>query len=650
MRAKCDRLPGKVLLAGLLCTTGHAAVIPADNLADMSLEQLANLTITSVSKRPERLADAAAAVFVISNEDIRSSGATSLPEVLRLAPALQVAQISATQYVISARGSNGSTTANKLLVLIDGRSVYTPLFSGVFWDMQDVMLEDIERIEVISGPGGTLWGSNAVNGVINILTRSAKNTQGDLITAVEGAKESSLAARHGGKITVGGGETEVSYRLYAKYFDRQHTELANGSTVDDGAYQRQAGFKVNWVSGSDEFRVFGNVYRGVEGQPQPGSIVLTGVKFDLGAIRTDGANLSARWARTLDHDGKLNAQIYYDRTERIIPPVFADTLDIFDIQIQHSLPHIGMHTLVWGGEYRYGRDSVVNSTYIGFLPGKLNQAWSSLFAQDEIALQDELRLTLGARLERNDYTGNELLPNARLAWKLSPNSLLWTAVSRAVRSPSRLDHDTYVPSTPPFRLAGGPDVRSEIADVYEAGYRGQPAANFTYAISAYRADYDYLRTQELAASRRSVFFANNMEGRTRGLEMSASYQASNAWRLSAGLSLLHEQFTLKPGSTDISSVQGSGRDPAQSWSVRSTLDLPGRWELDTTVRHVSALANPVVPDYTTANVRLGWRPRAGLELSLIGQNLLGGSHAEFSNAATRSEFGRSYSARLTARF
>lgn len=642
---------GNVLLASLLLSTARAADNVADSLADMSLEQLAHIRITSVSKRPERLSDAAAAVFVISSEDIRRSGATSLPEALRLAPALQVAQISATQYAISARGSNGSTTANKLLVLIDGRSVYTPLFSGVFWDMQEVMLEDIERIEVISGPGGTLWGTNAVNGIINILTRSAKNTQGDLISAVGGARENSLTARHGGEIARDGEDASgISYRLYAKYVDRQHTELANGSTVDDGAYQRLAGFKANWSRGSDELSLSGKAYRGIAGQPQPGSIVISGVKLDLDAIRTAGANLNANWAHALDGDGKLNVQVYYDRTQRIIPPVFADTLDIFDVQIQHSLPRLGMHTLVWGGEYRYGKDELVNSQYVGFLPARLNQAWSSIFAQDEMALRDDLRLTLGARLERNDFTGNEFLPNARLAWKFSPNSLLWAAASRAVRSPSRLDHDIYIPSTPPFRLAGGPDVRSEIANVYEVGYRGQPAADFTYAISAYRTDYDYLRTQELAASRRSVFFANSMEGRSKGLEMSASYQATSAWRLSGGLTLLNEKFTLKPGSTDTTSALGSGRDPAQSWSLRSTLDLPGRWELDTTVRHVSALANPAVPDYTSADVRLGWRPRTGLEFSLIGQNLLGGDHAEFSNAATRSEFTRSYALRLTARF
>jgi iron complex outermembrane receptor protein len=583
-------------------------------------------------------------VFVITAEDIRRSGVTRLPEALRLAPNLQVAQVSASGYAVTARGFNNSA-ANKLLVMIDGRSVYTPLFGGVFWDVQDVMLEDVERIEVISGPGGTLWGTNAVNGVINVITRAARNTQGGLVAADAGNRGSDAAVRYGG--TAG---SDGNYRIYGKYSERSHTWTESGRAKNDAWHEAQAGFRADWSRANDQVAVLGNAYNGAMGQPLPGSIAISGVNLALDTISVSGVNLTTRWARRLEEGSSFSLQAYFDRTERTVPPTFGETLDIVDLQFQHSLRPAGMHALTWGAEYRYGMDRVSNSTFFAFLPANINQKWTSLFAQDEMALRKDLRLTVGARLERNDYTGNEFLPNARLAWKFAADQLLWTAASRTVRVPSRFDRDPFVPGNPPFLLAGGPTVRSEVANIYEVGYRGQPSTRISYSVTAFHAAYDHLRTQEIAPSRTFLFFASEMEGRTNGLETWGTYQASREWRLSAGFMGQRERLRLKPGSNDASAVSTAGKDPAQSWMLRSSLVLPHRSEFDVTARHVSALSNPSVPHYLAVDLRYGWRPRKDLELSVSGQNLVGPRHAEFTDPSTRSEFGRSVFFKVSSGF
>ena len=616
-----------LLFAANVC----AADPPSGNLADLSLEELGNIVVTTVSKRAERLSDAAAAVYVITAEDIRRSGVRSLAEALRLAPNLQVAQVSAYGYAISARGFNNSA-ANKLLVLIDGRSVYNPLFSGVFWDVQNPMLEDIERIEVVSGPGGTLWGTNAVNGVINVITRSSKNTQGTLLAGGGGTRDSGVVLRYGGAA-----EADGYYRVYGTYFDRDNSKTESGEAKDDARYMSQGGFRTDWNRGADQLMVQGNVYGGAEGQPVPGSVVITGVSVPLGAISLSGGNLNGRWEHLLDDGSSFSLQAYYDRNDRTVPPIFTEKLDIVDLQFQHSIKPIGIHSAIWGAEYRRSSDRVVNGVLIAILPATVHQQWTSLFAQDEIMLRDDLRLTVGARLERNDYTGNEFLPTVRIAWKVAPEHLLWAAATRTVRAPSRLDRDTFYPGSPPFLLAGGPDFQSEIANVYEVGYRGQIAESLSYSVTVFHSDYDRLHTQEIAPSRTFLFFGNGMEGKSTGVEMWGTYQASRAWRLSAGFSGLRERLTLKPGSHDTSNaLEQQGRDPAQSWMMRSSMDLPYQTELDLGVRHVSALATPTVPAYTAVDLRYGWRPNRNLELSITGQNLFGNGHAEFSDALTRS--------------
>jgi len=613
---------------------------PAD-LVNLGLEDLMKIEVTSVSKRPEKLLDAAASIYVITAEEIRRSGVTSLPEALRLAPNLEVGQASASGYAISSRGFN-NTSANKLLVLIDGRTVYSPLFSGVFWDAQDVMLEDIDRIEVISGPGGTLWGVNAVNGVINVITRAAKETQGLLVAAGAGNRENDTALRYGA--AVGG---DGNYRVFGKYFDRDHTSTALGTPKTDAWHQAHVGFRADW----GRFTVLGDAYKGRNGQPQPGSISIGGVNLPLGSIPISGINVIGRWRHVSETGSAITVQTYYDRTERTVPPTFADKLQLLYLELEHSIRPIGRHSITWGGEYRYGMDRLVNSKYFAFLPAKLNQKWTSLFAQDEIALRKELRFTLGGRIERNDYTGSEFLPNARLAWRAGANHLLWTAASRTVRAPSRLDRDAFIPGSPPFLLRGGPDVTSEIATVYEIGYRGQYATAITYSATVFHAGYEDLRTQEINAARTFFFFGNGMKGTASGLETWASYQPSRVWRLSGGFSGLRQNFRLLRGSVDATAPAAQrGRDPERSWRLRSSLDLPYHTEFDLIARYVSDLPAFAVPGYTAVDARFGWRLGRGMEVSLTGQNLFDGGHGEFTARLTRTQFGRAVFLKIVTRF
>jgi iron complex outermembrane receptor protein len=649
------RAPVALLSLSLLCASIAAAwparaqdtsaqQRPAADFADLSIEELANIEVTSVSRRPERLQDAPASVFVITADDIRRAGARSLPEALRLAPNLNVARGTNNNYAISARGLNGAagSPANKLLVMIDGRSVYSPLFSGVFWDEPDVMLEDVERIEVISGPGGTLWGVNAVNGVINITTRHARDTLGDLLVLRADDDGVQAAFRHGQ------GSSDGAWRVYGKAFGLNRSELASGRPVDDDWAQAQIGFRGDWTRGAERVSVNANAYRGTQGQPAPGEISAPGASAGIDDIRTRGANVTGRWEHGLDGGASLAVQAYYDYRYRQAPPTFTDSVDIADIQFQHSLPRLGAHSVVWGGEYRTSRDHVTNSPYVAFLPADDTQAWASLFAQDEVALRDDVRLTAGGRVERNPYTGVEFLPNLRLSWRLNPAHALWTGLSRTVRAPSRLDVDAYIPGAPPYLLAGGSQVRSEVARVFEVGYRGQVGQDLSYSVTVFRNLYDHLRTQDVSTvgARRTIVFGSLMEGRSHGIEAWGSYQMSDAWRLSAGLTALHEVLGLKSGSRDAASLATAGLDPAMTAQLRSNYVFDERRELEVAVRRVGALGVFQVPAYTALDARFGWRLAPGRELSIVGTNL-NGSHAEYSVPAVRSEIGRSVGVKFT---
>jgi iron complex outermembrane recepter protein len=630
-------------LAGFACTLPAAAAQQGrdSQLADLSIEELSSIEVVSVSKKPEALLDAPASVYVITAEDIRRSGAASLPEVLRLAPNLQVAQTSNTGYSITARGMNGGvgTAPNKLLVMIDGRSVYTPLFSGVFWDVQDVLLEDVERIEVISGPGGTLWGVNAVNGVINITTRSAHATGGTL-AVLRGANDGA-----DGALRYGDASGAVSWRAYAKTLERSHNELASGGRVNDAWHHTQAGFRADWEDDGDRVSVTGNAYRGIAEQPAPGLININGYNLSLGTIHTEGANLTAQWQRALPAGGSLSVQAYTDFTRREVPPTFTESLDIADLQVQHSLPVLGAHNIVWGLNYRYSWDRLTNSEVIAFLPAQANQIWSSLFAQDEIVLPRDLRLTLGTRVEHNPYTGSEWLPTARLAWKAAPGHSMWASASRTVRAPSRLDVDAFIPGKAPYLLAGGPQVRSEVAKVFELGYRAQPMAGLSYSLALFHNDYEHLRTQEVIPTGPLVVLNNKMQGKANGVEAWANYQMTSAWRVSAGFTALHETLRVPAGSAAVFGPALTGLDPAHTAQIRSSYSIDDARELELAVRNVGALAIGPVPGYTAVDMRFGWRVSPNLELSVSGQNL-NGAHAEFGSIGTRIEVPRTVAVKL----
>jgi iron complex outermembrane receptor protein len=619
---------GLVLMAA---ASAHAASLELQEFDQLSLEDLANIRVTSVSKKTELLSDAAASIFVITGENIRRSGATTLPEALRLAPNLPVARVDARNYAVTARGFN-SPFENKLLVLIDGRTVYSPLFSGVYWDAQDVVLEDVARIEVISGPGGTLWGANAVNGVINIITKPAGETQGSLAAIGASGNEKNGAVRYGGALDNGG-----HYRVYGKYADNDDTRTADGTKVPTGWHRQQTGFRSDWKNTNRDFTLQGDAY--------------TGALHQLGTpdIGIAGANLMGRMKTRLSADSNVSLQMYWDYTERNQPGAFIEHLNTLDLQLQHSLKMGKDHEVVWGGGYRLAMDRVENGPAFGFLPGSLDMHWGNVFVQDEIALQDNLHLTTGLKLENNNYTGTEFLPTVRLAWKVTPDQLIWSAVSRAVRTPSRIDHDIYSPTNPAvvggkpqYFLAGGPDFDSEIANVLEIGYRAQPSQTVSYSATAFYSRYDKLRTLELNPDGAGAVFSNGAKGQSRGIEMWGNWQAASNWRLSAGLVAQKIETTLKPGRIDLSGATGlATSDPSSYWMLRSSYDIAPGKEFDVTLRHTSALSNPDVPAYTTMDLRYGWKIRRDLELSIVGQNLLDRSHPEYGAARGRSEYDRS---------
>lgn len=620
-----------VLTAALSLPDAFAAERESRDFADLSLEELGSIEVTSVSRKTELLTDAPASIFVITAEDIRRSGVTSLPEALRLAPNLEVSRVNASSYAISARGFNNSI-GNKLLVLIDGRTVYTPLFSGVFWDTPDIFLPDVERIEVISGPGGTLWGTNAVNGVINVITRRAADTQGGLAVAGGGNTERGYGVRYGAAL--GGNGT---FRLYGKAFDRDSTLRENQTQALDAWDKGQIGFRADWGSATDGFTLQGDGYQG--DIDQAGDV----------DTKLSGANLVARWTRALSTGGHFQVQTYFDNTEREISGSISERLNTYDIEFQHGLAAHAGHTVIWGGGYRNASDHVVNTPALAFLPADKNLAWGNLFVQDEVALRTDVKLIAGIRIEHNPYTGLEFLPSARIAWKPAPEHLLWTAVSRAVRSPSRLDRELFSPSQPPFLLAGGPDFESEVSDVLEAGYRGQPSARVSYSLTVFHHIYDHLRSIEPNPGG-GLVLANRMQGTGTGAEAWASLQATKYWRLSAGGFVLHQDLELEPGSGDPSGTRAAGNDPDYQWALRSSLDLPHRTALDIWVRHVAKLPNPVVPAYTAVDARLGWQPHDDVELSVTVQNLFDPQHPEFGTPGTRSELERSVYAQVLWHF
>ena len=599
-----------------------AGTAAGQELAELSLEELGDLMVTSVSGRAEPLSSAAASIYVITRDDIRRAGVTSLPEALRLAPNLLVARVDAVQYAISARGFN-TAIANKLLVLIDGRTVYTPLFSGVFWDMQDVVLEDVERVEVISGPGATLWGANAVNGVINITTRSAADTQGALAVVGGGNREAGGTFRYGGRVGAG------HFRVYAKATDVVNTERADDLDVRDAWTRAQVGLRGDWPLREGSFTLQGDAYagrsehRGVFGP------------IDFGRVEVSGANVLARWTRRFDGGSDLQVQTYVDHADRDDFSLFSPEADIFDIDVRHAVP-LGDHNLLWGGGYRRGSDDVEDGLLFGFAPRQRDLDWANVFVQTDWALTERIGVTLGLKLEDNDYTGTESLPSVRVAWTASPTQLIWAGLSRAVRAPSRLDREVLLPPPTGFLIRGGPNFVSEIAEVVEAGYRVQLDNGLTLFATAFHYDWDKLRSGQPPPA----FIENMIAGSLYGFEAWGTWRPSDRWSVSAGLTSLEHDLGIKPGSTDPVGPSALGNDPEYQWMLRSTHSFGFRQQLEVLVRRVDELPQPQVPAYTAVDINYSWHFKSDFALSLALQNGFGGAHPESGRASNRSEYPR----------
>lgn len=585
-------------------------------LAEMSLEQLGDLPVTSVSGRPESLRSAPGSVFVISGEDIRRSGATSLPEALRLAPNLQVARLSAGQYAISARGFNNAI-ANKLLVLIDGRTIYSSLFSGVFWDFHDLVLEDIDRIEVVSGPGGTLWGANAVNGVINVITRPAGATQGALVSVLRSQHGGQEALRWGGRLGEAG-----HVRIYGLAIDRDNTHTASGAEVPDASSKRQVGFRSDLALVGGQFTLQGDAFRGGD---EPAN------NF---APTMHGGNLLARWESRFANGSPYRVQACYDAQARDDVNLFRNQTASWDLQFTHEPKVSAGHQLLWGAGVRTARDNSDPSPSVRFIPAERRLHWANVFAQDQLQ-KGPWQFTAGLKAERNSYTGLEWLPNVRVAYEHGDRSTTWAALSRAVRAPARIDREFFFPANPPFIIAGGEGFESEVARVAEIGHRGQAGRDLTYSATIFRQRFDGLR----AGAGFPVRIANRIEGDVDGLEAWGQWQPSGWARFTIGYLRLNKDLRFSNPPPDATSIANLGDDPRYQWSVRAQFDLPHRTELDLQVRHVATLPNPAVPSYTAVDARLGWQVTPALELSLIAQNL-GGQHIEFGAPATASQFGR----------
>ncbi len=629
-----------ILILGLLVVL-PAPVSAQVDLIKMNLQQLMNIDVSTVSKRPERLFEAAAAIHVITGEDIRRSGVRSIPEALRLAPGVNVARIDANKWAVTARGFN-SRAADKLLVLIDGRSVYTPSSSGVFWDVQHYLLKDIDRIEVIRGSGSALWGANAVNGVINIITKDAFSTEDSYVTVGAGTEE------------LGFGDVRIGYRISEHGSVRAYFDYVNRDDLDGGFdawWRAQGGARTDWHWGEHHLTVQGDYYGGLTRQRQvvpsltAPHLPVINERFDVA-----GGNVLARYERQYDAETSVQLQVYYDRTKRD-DLVFGGTRDTIDFDFQHRFPILPQNDFIYGLGLRYFHDEFFNDKpeFVIWDPAKSNHFLYSGFLQNELSLfDDRLRLTLGTKIEYNDFTHWEFQPNVRLTWLPAPRHVVWAAVSRAVQTPARNANDIRIllpvpPITPPgsplpiFFVGLGDDSIGSLELIsYELGYRVQPTDTLLFDVAAFYNDYDNLVTGEVGQPVLGdppthllipSISVNGGGGKSYGVEISAEWRPFDIWRLVGSYSYL--KIDLK---SSLTSLFVEGQDPRHQASLRSSLDLPWNLDLDVWGRFVDNLPTFAALDvdaYVDLDIRLGWQPLTGFEVAVVGQNLLGATRAEF---------------------
>lgn len=628
-----------VLIALCACAGAQGArAAQVEDLSKLSIEELGKVQVTSVSKRAQAIGQAASSVYVISHDDIVRSGATTLPEVLRLAPNLEVQQQSASGYVITARGMNGVNAAqnfsNKLLVLIDGRTVYSPLYSGVYWDMQDVLLQDIDRIEVISGPGATLWGANAVNGVINIITRDTADTQGGFAHVQAGNQEGRAGVRFGGRIS-----DQLTYRLYADTYYGDDTVLPGGGRAHDHWSRPQGGFRFDWTpSAIDTLTLQGDGYGGSEAQAggEPNGI--------------HGGNLTARWRRAEDDGSSWQVQAYYDRAARSGETSGTGFwVDTYDLDVQRTRPLGARQQLVYGGGFRSIRYEIFGTQTLQFAPDSRTLQLGNAFVQDSISLPHKLNLVLGLKVEDDPYVGPELLPDVRLSWTPSAKLTVWSAISRAIRSPTPFDRDVVelaAPRTPPF-LTGGHDFQPETLTGYELGAKIYPSSRWSFSLTTYFDNYNDLRSIEITPTvRLPLHWGNGMQGHVYGVEAWGQFQATPWWRLSGSFTGLHEDFWFKPGASGLLGPSQAANDPRQQASLGSSMTFQPI-TFDASLRYQGAMPNPRVAAYTELDARIGWMLTRRLTLALDGRNLLHKYHLEYAGGY---EIPRSVLAELQWRF
>jgi iron complex outermembrane recepter protein len=661
-----------LLCAPVLAQKSEQGTGSGVDLTTMNIEDLMNVKVTSVSKKEQKLSKTAAAIFVISQADIRRSSATNIPDLLRMVPGLDVAQINGSTWEISARGFNAQY-ANKLLVLIDGRTVYSPMFAGVYWDVQNVPLEDIDRIEVIRGPGATVWGANAVNGVINIITKSAKETPGGLLTAGGGTYEPGFGvAQYGGNL----GQA-TSYRFFGNGFDYNSLPSLSGQDGHDGFDLVHGGFRVDsTLSKQDSLTVQGDLYEGDEGEIA-NTALLTPPFGEALPVSTSvsGGNVLGRWNHAFSPDSDMSLQVYFDRANRN-SNIYVEGINTADIDFQHHFGWGSRQDFVWGLGFRYISYATTGSLKVSFNPASRDgvQLFTS-FLQDEITLKpDRLSLTIGAKLERNAFSGFEFQPSARIAWNVTKGNLLWASYSRARRTPSPSDRGLNValaafpgPGGLPvlLTLLGSPDTVSENLDAFEAGYRAQLRGNLSLDLTSYYNRYGNLQTLEPEAPflefnpppphvNVPLVFSNQMHGESHGLELAVNWKVTDRWTLSPGYAVETIHLHTSPASHDTTSV-ATGRDntPDNEAQLRSNLALPRGLEWNTSVNFVGRLEAEHVPSYTRLDTGITWRASEHLSVSLVGQNLLKDHHLEVHSsdqAEISSLIKRSGHAEVTWRF
>lgn len=622
----CNRIGAVITCAGLalswVLNPGIAGAAESEELAGMSLQELGGIQVTSVSKAPEMLRDAPAAIYVITQDDIQRAGVTSLAEALRLAPNLRITQAGAGNYVLSARGLSGNPDvqnfSNKMLLLIDGRSVYSPLFSGIYLDTQDVLMSDISRIEVISGPGATLWGANAVNGVVNVITNPAYLTDGATAAVRAGNEERGMSARYGANAGDDG-----AYRVYAKAYQRGAAELADGTAAGDGWQRVQAGFRLDLNRPAGAATVQGDVYDGSNEKAGPGDQPVS------------GANLLGRWqTRTAKSD--FQVQAYFDHVQRGAPVDGAKfRVNTFDLEAQQSLRTGSGHQLVWGAGGRFNDYHVNNTATLLFLPEDRHLQLWNVFAQDTLPLGSALKLTLGIKLEHNTFSNWEPQPDLRLVWQASDSAMLWAAVSRAIRAPTPFDVDVVERVGNVDFLVGNPDFQAENVITYETGFRTSITPTFMLSTSAFYNRYNDLRTIELdeTSGFLPLRWDNRMEGHAYGATAWAKWQITDRWRVEPGFTLLRKHLRFKPGASELTGIGQSGNDPRGHALINSALDLGNNQTFDLSLRHVAKLPDPALPAYTELSARYSWRVSREWELSVRGTNLLHSRHQEYPSPA-----------------